>query len=93
MKDQSPKPKKRGTAAFIGNYLTNEDDTSYYMGSSVLMLWRNCDGNRTVEELAKLMSEEHTDAPEKEHTPALIKEMLDILERKKLISYMKCKGS
>ncbi|OYT53145.1 MAG: hypothetical protein B6U72_06775 [Candidatus Altiarchaeales archaeon ex4484_2] len=93
MKDQSPKPKKCGTAAFMGNYLTNEDDTSYHMGPSILMLWRKCDGNKTIEELAKLMSEESTDTPEKEHTSPVIKEILDILEEKKLISYMKCKGS
>ena len=92
MKDQSPKPKKRGTAAFIGNYLTNEDDTSYYMGPSVLMLWKKCDGNKTIEELARLMGEENPEKTKGEHTSTVIKEILDILEEKKLISYLACKG-
>ncbi|MEA1924518.1 MAG: PqqD family peptide modification chaperone [Candidatus Altiarchaeota archaeon] len=93
MENQSPKPKKRGTAAFTGNYLTNEDDKNYHMGRSILMLWKKCDGNKTIDELAELMSEEQIDLPENEHTSTVIKEILDILEEKKLISYMKCKGS
>jgi len=57
------------------------------------MLWKKCDGNKTIEELARLMSEENPEKTEGEHTSAVIKEILDILEEKKLISYLKCKGS
>ncbi len=64
--------------------LTNENDIRYRMGSIILNLWRRCDGKRTLDDLAKLMSEENT---ETEYTTALIKEMLDLLEARKLITY------
>lgn len=64
--------------------LTNEDNKTYYMGRIILDLWQRCNGSRTLDDLAKLMSEENT---ETEYTPALIKEMLDLLESRKLITY------
>lgn len=70
--------------------LTNEDDTKYYMGRIILRLWRKCDGNRTLDDLMKLMSEENA---ETQCTPALIKEMLDLLETRKLITYRNFLGS
>jgi hypothetical protein len=78
-------PKKCGTInGFMRNSLTNRDNVTYNMGSSLLNLWRICDGKRTLSDLTKMMSEEHTEAG---YAPASIKEMLDLLETKKLINY------
>jgi len=66
------------------NSLTNEDNITYRMGSGILSLWRRCDGKRNLEDLTKLMSEEHTGSG---HTQASIQEMLDLLETKRLIIY------
>ncbi len=84
MKNNNEKPKKCGTAGFMNKNLTNEDNTSYQMGPIILELWRKCNGNRTVDELVKQMSEENKEI---EHTPSLINEMLDLLHSRKLITY------
>ena len=69
---------------FVNKRLTNEDNQTCYMGRAILNLWQKCDGNRTLDDLVKLMSEENTKT---EYTTPLIKEMLDILETRKLITY------
>ncbi len=81
------KPKKCGImGGFISKCLTNEDNKTYYMGHVILNLWQRCDGNRTLDDLVKLMSEDNTKT---ECTPTVIKEMLDLLETRKLITYHK----
>jgi len=85
LKNMYDKPKKCGIMeGFMNKRLTNEDNTTYYMGRAILNLWQKCDGNRTLDDLVKLMSEENT---ETEYTTPLIKEMLDLLETRKLITY------
>lgn len=91
MKNIHHNPKKCGSMdGFMDKCLTNEDDKRYRMGSIILNLWQKCDGKRTLDDLAKLMSEENT---ETEYTNALIKEMLDLLEARKLITYTDSPGS
>jgi hypothetical protein len=69
---------------FMDKCLTNEDDIIYRMGATILDLWRKCDGRRTPNDLAKLMSNENTNT---EYGSAMIIEMLDLLETRKLITY------
>jgi hypothetical protein len=79
------KPKKCGNMdGFISKWVTNEDNTTYHMGPIIIGLWQKCDGNRTLDDLTKLMSEENT---ENTYTPTIIKGMLDLLEARKLITY------
>ncbi len=93
MKNISDKPKKCGITGFINKNLTNEDNTSYYLGPIILELWRNCDGNRTVDDLVKLISKESEENTEIPYTATLINEMLNLLEARKLITYTTFLGS
>ena len=69
---------------FLLNTLTNRDNVTYRIGTSIMELWRICDGKRTLSDLTKRMSEDHTPAG---YAPASIQEMLDLLETKRLIIY------
>ncbi len=84
MKNGCYKPRKCGVMeGFMDKCLISGDNKKYYMGRIILGLWQKCDGNRTVDDLAKLMSENNN---ETEYTPTVIAEMIDLLETKKLIA-------
>jgi len=78
------KPKKRGKAVFAGNLLTNEDNISYHLGRDILMLWKKCDGSKTIEDLKEIMN---TEGLEREYSSEVIRTMLGLLQEKKLVIY------
>jgi undecaprenyl pyrophosphate synthase len=85
LKNSRLSPKKRGVLeGFLRNSLTNKEQKTYHVGPMLLSLWKNCDGKRDVEDITRLMIEEHV---EEGYTPATIHEMLDLLETRKLIDY------